>query len=517
MTIYFRTLNTMNHPLPLSDYLTRILTASVYDVAIETPLDLARSLSGRLNNQVLLKREDLQPVFSFKIRGAYNKMAKLPKEALDCGVIAASAGNHAQGVALSAQYLGCRAVIVMPETTPKIKIDAVKSRGGEVVLKGVSYNDAYDYAMELAEKEKLTYIAPFDDPDVIAGQGTIGMEILRQHRNINAIFVPIGGGGLAAGVAAFIKQVCPEIKVIGVQTDDSCCMKQSVEAGEIVHLKDVGLFSDGTAVKVVGEETFRLCKELLDEIITVNTDMLCGAIKDIFDDTRSITEPAGALALAGLKAYVAKNNIQGQKLVAVTSGANMNFHRLRHVSERSELGEGNEGIFAVTIPEEKGSFLKFINLLGSRNITEFNYRYGSDKNAHIFVGLQTAGAQDLAVISAQLTEAGLPNVDLTNDEIAKIHIRYMVGGRTEKVANERLVSFEFPERPGALSRFLNHMRAEWNITLFHYRNHGADYGRILVGIDVPESDNEAFADFLDSLGYVYKEETDNPAYKLFLA
>lgn len=507
----------MNHSLPLSDYLTRILTASVYDVAVETPLDLARSLSGRLNNQVLLKREDLQPVFSFKIRGAYNKMAKLPKEALDCGVIAASAGNHAQGVALSAQYLGCRAVIVMPETTPKIKIDAVKSRGGEVVLKGVSYNDAYDYAMELAEKEKLTYIAPFDDPDVIAGQGTVGMEILRQHRNINAIFVPIGGGGLAAGVAAFIKQVCPEIKVIGVQTDDSCCMKQSVEAGKIVHLKDVGLFSDGTAVKVVGEETFRLCKELLDEIITVNTDMLCGAIKDIFDDTRSITEPAGALALAGLKAYVAKNNIQGQNLVAVTSGANMNFHRLRHVSERSELGEGNEGIFAVTIPEEKGSFLKFINILGSRNITEFNYRYGNDNNAHIFVGLQTAGAQDLAVISKQLADAGLPNVDLTNDEIAKIHIRYMVGGRTEKVSSERLVSFEFPERPGALSRFLNHMRAEWNITLFHYRNHGADYGRILVGIDVPESDNEAFTDFLESLGYVYKEETDNPAYKLFLA
>ncbi len=407
----------MNNRPSYSDYLIRILTASVYDVAVETPLEPAIGLSRRLNNNVLLKREDLQPVFSFKIRGAYNKMAKLPKEALACGVIAASAGNHAQGVALSAQRLGCRAVIVMPETTPKIKIDAVKSRSGEVVLKGVSYNDAYDYAMELAEKEKLTYIAPFDDPDVIAGQGTVGMEIVRQRPDdIHAIFVPIGGGGLAAGVAAFVKQVRPSIKVIGVQTNDSCCMKQSVEAGKVVSLKDVGLFSDGTAVKVVGEETFRLCRDLLDDIITVDTDAICGAIKDIFDDTRSITEPAGALALAGLKTYAARNRIQNQTLIAVTSGANMNFHRLRHVSERSELGEGNEGIFAVTIPEERGSFLKFVNLLGSRNITEFNYRYGDDQKAHIFVGLQTAGSQDLAVISRQLTEAGLPNVDLTDDE-----------------------------------------------------------------------------------------------------
>ncbi len=509
---------TMNNRPSYSDYLIRILTASVYDVAVETPLEPAIGLSRRLNNNVLLKREDLQPVFSFKIRGAYNKMAKLPKEALACGVIAASAGNHAQGVALSAQRLGCRAVIVMPETTPKIKIDAVKSRSGEVVLKGVSYNDAYDYAMELAEKEKLTYIAPFDDPDVIAGQGTVGMEIVRQRPDdIHAIFVPIGGGGLAAGVAAFVKQVRPSIKVIGVQTNDSCCMKQSVEAGKVVSLKDVGLFSDGTAVKVVGEETFRLCRDLLDDIITVDTDAICGAIKDIFDDTRSITEPAGALALAGLKTYAARNRIQNQTLIAVTSGANMNFHRLRHVSERSELGEGNEGIFAVTIPEERGSFLKFVNLLGSRNITEFNYRYGDDQKAHIFVGLQTAGSQDLAVISRQLTEAGLPNVDLTDDEISKIHIRYMVGGRTTKVAHERLISFEFPERPGALARFLNHMQGGWNITLFHYRNHGADYGRILVGIDVPPGDNQAFENFLESLGYSYQDETQNAAYRLFLA
>lgn len=504
--------------LSYSDYLIRILTASVYDVAAETPLEQARSLSGRLKNNILLKREDLQPVFSFKIRGAYNKMAKLPKEMLARGVIAASAGNHAQGVALSAQRLGCRAVIVMPETTPQIKVDAVKNRGGEVVLKGISYNDAYDYAMELVAKEGLTYIAPFDDPDVIAGQGTVGMEVVSQHSGeIDAVFLPIGGGGLAAGVAAFIKQVRPEIKVIGVQTHDSCCMKQSIEQGKVVHLKDVGLFSDGTAVKVVGDETFRLCHDLLDDIITVDTDAICSAIKDIFDDTRSIMEPAGALALAGLKSYIARGNLSGQTLIAVTSGANMNFHRLRHVSERSELGEGNEGIFAVTIPEKTGSFRKFISLIGSRSITEFNYRYGDDEQAHIFVGMQTAGSHDLAVISKQLADADLPNVDLTNDEIAKIHIRYMVGGRTDKVANERLVSFEFPERPGALARFLEQMQSGWNITLFHYRNHGADYGRILAGIDVPPSDEQAFAEFLESLGYIHQDVTDNAAYKLFLA
>mgnify|MGYP000972102892 FL=1 len=507
----------MNTRPSYSDYLISILTASVYDVAVETPLEQARSLSGRLKNNILLKREDLQPVFSFKIRGAYNKMAKLPKESLARGVIAASAGNHAQGVALSAQRLGCRAVIVMPETSPQIKIDAVRNRGAEVVLKGVSYNDAYDHAMELAAKDNLTYIAPFDDPDVIAGQGTVGMEIVRQRADkINAVFVPIGGGGLAAGVAAFIKQVRPDIKVIGVQTNDSCGMKQSVEHGSVVHLKDVGLFSDGTAVKVVGDETFRLCRDLLDEIITVDTDAICGAIKDIFDDTRSIMEPAGALALAGLKAYIQRNGVEGQTLVAVTSGANINFHRLRHVSERSELAEGNEGIFAVSIPEQPGSFLKFINILGSRNITEFNYRYGDDTTAHIFVGIQSKGAADLAAISAELTAAGLPNTDLSEDETAKIHIRYMVGGRTGKVAHERLFSFEFPERPGALAYFLNRMQIGWNITLFHYRNHGSDYGRILVGIDVPPADNQAFATFLQELGYVHTEQTGNAAYRLFL-
>lgn len=500
------------------DYLTRILTAAVYDVAEETPLDFAANLSARSGNRIYLKREDLQPVFSFKIRGAYNKMAKLPASALERGVITASAGNHAQGVALSAQKLGCRATIVMPETTPQIKIDAVRARGGEVVLHGVSYNDAYDYAVKLVAQTGQTYIPPFDDPDVIAGQGTVGMEIVRQHpKPIDAVFVAIGGGGLAAGVAAFIKQVRPEIKVIGVQTNDSCAMKVSVAAGQRVELKDVGLFADGTAVKLVGEETFRICRDLLDDIITVDTDAVCGALKDIFDDTRSICEPSGALALAGLKAYIARNEAQNQTLIAVTSGANMNFHRLRHVSERSELGEGNEAIFAVSIPERPGSFREFIQIVGGRNITEFNYRYGDDATAHIFVGIQAAGAKDRAQISAQLHEAGLQNIDLSNDEMAKVHLRYMVGGRTHKVRHERLFSFEFPERPGALAKFLNSMHTDWNITLFHYRNHGADYGRILVGIDVPAADSAAFDAFLDQLGYAFEEQTDNAAYKLFLS
>ena len=502
---------------PYADYLTRILTSSVYDVAVETPLKPARNLSRRLKNNILLKREDLQPVFSFKIRGAYNKMAALSPTELERGVITASAGNHAQGVALSAQTLGCRATIVMPETTPQIKVDAVKERGGKVVLKGTSYNDAYDHAVRLVAGSGLTYIPPFDDPDVIAGQGTIGMEIIRQHpKPIDAIFVPVGGGGLAAGIAAFIKNVRPEIKVIGVETFDACAMKRSIEAGERLELKDVGLFADGTAVKLVGETTFAICRDLLDDIILVNTDDICGALKDIFDDTRSITEPSGALALAGLKAYVARENCEGQTLIAINSGANMNFHRLRHVSERSELGEGNEGIFAVSIPERPGSFLKFINTLGNRSITEFNYRYGDDHTAHIFAGIQTTGSADRAAIAAELTAAGLPNTDLTEDEIAKIHIRYMVGGRSHKVKNERLITFEFPERPGALRHFLNHMQSSWNITLFHYRNHGADYGRILVGIDVPAEDGTAFSAFLDSVGYVCEDHTGNPAYRLFL-
>ena len=499
------------------DYLTRILTSAVYDVAIESPLDFAPNLSHRFNNKILLKREDLQPVFSFKLRGAYNKMAKLPENLLQKGVITASAGNHAQGVALAAQKLGCEATIVMPETTPQIKIDAVKARGGKVVLAGVSYNDAYDYAMKLVAESGLTYIPPFDDPDVIAGQGTIGMEIVRQYaKPIHAVFVQIGGGGLAAGIAAFIKQVRPEIKVIGVQTNDSCAMKVSIAADKRVALKDVGLFADGTAVKLVGEETFKICRDLLDDIITVDTDAICGALKDVFDDTRSICEPSGALALAGLKTYITRNHIEGKTLIAITSGANMNFHRLRHVSERSELSEGNEAIFAVTIPERAGSFRDFVNVVGMPNITEFNYRYGDENTAHIFVGIQTAGASDRDKIRADFQAASLPNIDLSNDEMAKVHLRYMVGGRTTKVQHERLLSFEFPERPKALANFLHAMRSDWNITLFHYRNHGADYGRILVGIDVPPADDAAFEVFLQNLGYAYEEQTKNAAYQLFL-
>nr|UOP04982.1 threonine ammonia-lyase, biosynthetic [Conchiformibius kuhniae] len=500
-----------------ADYLTRIVTAAVYDVAKETPLERAANLSRRLNNHIHLKREDLQPVFSFKIRGAYNKMVKLPESALAKGVIAASAGNHAQGVAMSAKKLGCRATIVMPETTPQIKIDAVHALGAEVVLAGVSYNDAYDHAMKLVAQSGQTYIPPFDDPDVIAGQGTVGMEIVRQHpKPIDAVFVPVGGGGLAAGVAAFVKQVRPEIKIFGVQSEDSCAMKQSIDGKEIKTLTDVGLFADGTAVKRVGEETFRLCRELLDGIITVDTDAVCGALKDIFDDTRSICEPSGALALAGLKKYVAEHGCKNHTLIAVCSGANMNFHRLRHVSERSELGEGNEAIFAVSIPEKPGSFRNFVNVLGERNITEFNYRYGDDKHAHIFVGIQTSGSEDNLTIHQELQEAGLPNTDLSHDEMAKVHVRYMVGGRTHKVARERVISFQFPERPGALARFLGHMQERWNITLFHYRNHGADYGRVLVGIDVPPQDDAAFDAFLQGLGYANEEQTGNDAYRLFL-
>lgn len=501
-----------------ADYLTRILTAQVYDVAIETPLDYATNLSDRLNNHIWIKREDLQPVFSFKIRGAYNKMASLTPQALQKGVITASAGNHAQGVALSAQSLGCEATIVMPKTTPQIKIDAVKKRGGNVVLAGESYNDAYDHAMQLVAESGLSYIPPFDDPHVIAGQGTIGLEIIRQHpKSIDAIFLAIGGGGLAAGVAAFIKNVRPDIKIIGVETFDACAMKQSIEAGERVTLKDVGLFADGTAVKLVGEETFALCRDLVDEIILVDTDAICAAIQDIFEATRSITEPSGALALAGLKAYLQREQCQHQTLIAVASGANINFHRLRHVSERCEISEGHEGIFAVTIPEKPGSFRRFIDLLGNRSITEFNYRYGDAKQAHIFVGIQSSGSDDLQQIATELNQAGLPALDLTHDEMAKIHIRYMVGGRSDKVPNERLISFEFPERPGALGRFLNHMQSDWNISLFHYRNHGADYGRVLVGVDVPAADKAAFDAFLDKLGYTHQEHTDNAAYQLFLS
>lgn len=498
-------------------YLQKILTASVYDIAVETPLSEGHNLSKRFNNNIFLKREDLQPVFSFKIRGAYNKMVRLDQETLSKGVITASAGNHAQGVALSAKTLGCKATIVMPSTTPQIKVNAVQSHGGHVVLHGTSFNEAYDHAMELVEKTGQTYIPPFDDPDVIAGQGTIAMEILRQHgKKIDAVFVPIGGGGLAAGVAAYIKAVKPEIKVIGVEPVDSDAMRQSILANERKPLSDVGLFADGVAVKLVGEETFKLCRELLDEIVLVDTDQICAAIKDIFDDTRSIAEPSGALALAGLKAYIQKNKVQDQTLISVISGANMNFERLHYVTERSELGEQREAIFAVTIPEQPGSFRKFCALIGDRNITEFNYRYGDSEKAHIFVGIQTSGYKDIQLLERALSIAQLPALNLTNNEMAKLHIRHMVGGRSEKVAHEKIIGFNFPERPGALKHFLDGIKLDWNISLFHYRNHGADHARILVGLDVPPEEETKFFTALDKLGYQYEDESDNPAIHLFL-
>jgi threonine dehydratase len=503
------------------DYLRKILTAKVYDVARETELELASNLSSRIKNKVLLKREDNQPVFSFKLRGAYNKMAHLSPAELKRGVIAASAGNHAQGVALAAAKLDCKAIIVMPTTTPQVKIDAVYSRGGssvKIVLHGDSYSDAYQHALSLEKKHQLTFVHPFDDPDVIAGQGTIAMEILQQHQEpIDAIFLAIGGGGLIAGVGAYIKAIRPEIKVIGVQTIDSDAMKKSLEAGRRVELKDVGLFSDGTAVKLVGKETFRLCQQVVDEIIIVDTDAICAAINDVFTDTRSILEPAGALALAGLKAYVEREKCKNQTLVAVACGANINFNRLRFVAERAEVGESKEAVFAVTIPEQRGSFKRFCELLGERNVTEFNYRIADANQAHIFVGIATQKASDSTLIAKTFTKSGFNTIDLTQDELAKSHLRHMVGGRSQLAKNELLYRFEFPEKPGALMKFLTSMAPNWNISLFHYRNHGADYGRILIGMQVPASDKKELKKFLAGLGYPHWDESDNPAYKLFLA
>lgn len=512
----------MKKQLAPADYLKKILTARVYDVAVESALEPARNLSRRLHNKVLLKREDQQPVFSFKLRGAYNKMVHLTPEQLQHGVICASAGNHAQGVALSAHRLGTRAVIVMPLTTPQLKIEAVKALGGEVVLHGESYSDAYLHAVELGQQQGLTFVHPFDDPDVIAGQGTIAMEILRQHQSpLDAVFVAIGGGGLISGVANYIKAVRPEIKVIGVQMNDSDAMAQSVAARKRITLDDVGLFSDGTAVKLVGEETFRIVRELVDEFITVDTDAVCAAIKDVFVDTRSIVEPAGALAVAAIKQYVAKHKTRGETYAAILCGANMNFDRLRFVAERAEVGEEREALLAVTIPEERGSFRRFCELIGSlpggpRNVTEFNYRIGDSAQAHVFVGLTTHGRGESAKIAANFSRHGFEALDLTHDELAKEHIRHMVGGRSALARDERLLRFVFPERPGALMKFLSHMRPGWNITLFHYRNQGADYGRILVGLQVPNSEDEAFKIFLDTLGYPSVEETGNPVYRLFL-
>jgi threonine dehydratase len=512
----------MKKPLQPADYLKKILTARVYDVAIESALEPAKNLSRRLHNKVLLKREDQQAVFSFKLRGAYNKMVHLTAEQLKRGVICASAGNHAQGVALSAHKLGTRAVIVMPVTTPQVKVEGVKSLGGEVVLHGESYSDAYLHACELEKQQGLTFVHPFDDPDVIAGQGTIAMEILRQHQGpLDAVFVAIGGGGLIAGVANYIKAVRPEIKVIGVQTVDSDAMMQSVDARKRVTLSDVGLFADGTAVKLVGEETFRVARELVDEFITVDTDAVCAAIKDVFIDTRSIVEPSGALGVAAIKQYVAQHKTRGETYAAILSGANMNFDRLRFVAERAEVGEEREALFAVTIPEERGSFRRFCELVGAlpgglRSVTEFNYRISDAAQAHVFVGLSTHGKGESVKIAANFNRHGFSTLDLTHDELAKEHIRHMVGGRTSLAHDERLMRFDFPERPGALMKFLSAMRPNWNISLFHYRNQGADYGRILVGIQVPKADNKSFKEFLATLGYPYVEETDNPVYRLFL-
>lgn len=499
------------------DYLKRILTSKVYDVAVETDLELAPRISKRINNTVLLKREDTQAVFSFKLRGAYNKMANMKPEALKRGVIAASAGNHAQGVALSASKLGCRAVIVMPVTTPLVKIDAVRALGGEVVLFGDSFTDAAEHATEIQQREGLTFVHPFDDPDVIAGQGTVGMEILRQHTDpIDAIFVAIGGGGLISGVAAYVKQLRPEIKIIGVQTEDSNAMVRSIKAGRRLKLNDVGLFSDGTAVKQVGVETFKLVREYVDDFITVDTDAICAAIKDVFQDTRSVMEPAGALALAGAKRYAALNKWKNKTLVAITCGANMNFDRLRFVAERADVGEAREALFAVNLPEERGSFIRLCQAVGDRAVTEFNYRISDESQAHVYVGLQISSEPEIEKLAEHFRKKGFPTLDLTSNEMAKTHLRYMVGGHSGLAKNEVLYRFEFPERPGALMRFLGSMSPEWNISLFHYRNQGDDYGRVLVGIQVPPGDKKAFKEFLTTLGYPYWNETNNEAYKLFL-
>ncbi|MBS1269221.1 MAG: L-threonine dehydratase biosynthetic IlvA [Gammaproteobacteria bacterium] len=501
----------------LQDYLKKILTAHVYDVAEETPLDYASILSARFNNDVWLKREDEQAVFSFKCRGAYNKMSQLSRVQLKKGVIAASAGNHAQGVALSGQVLSTRTTIVMPRTTPSIKVDAVSMRGAEVVLHGDNYDDAYSKVRELAAKHKLTFVHPFDDPLTIAGQGTIGFELLKQHvDNVHAIFVPVGGGGLIAGIGAYVKQVRPEIKVIGVECDDSDSMYQSLKAGRRLRLKEVGIFADGTAVRQVGKETFRIARKCVDDMIRVSSDEICAAIKDVFEDTRSIMEPSGALSVAGVKAYLGQRKLKNKSVIAITSGANMNFDRLRHVSERAEIGERREAILTVTIPERPGSFRQFCSIIGDRNITEFNYRYADPDQAHVFVGMQISSGKEVQALIKELRSRSYPTVDLTDNEMAKLHVRHLVGGHAPTADNERIYRFEFPERPGALMNFLDRMGQTWNISLFHYRSHGAEVGRVLCGLQVPPEDKRRFRAFLKEIGYAWCDETDNPACRLFL-
>jgi len=499
-------------------YIEKILTARVYDVAVETPMDPALNLSKRLDNQVLLKREDLQSVFSFKLRGAYNRIYQLTRTKKVKGVVAASAGNHAQGVALAAKKLGLDATIVMPKTTPGIKVDAVKSYGAKTILVGDNYDEACEYASGFAQKQKLDFIHPYDDSDVIAGQGTVGLEIIRQHADfIDAIFVPVGGGGLIAGVGSIVKYLSPKTKIIGVEPADADCMAQALKKNRRVVLDHVGIFADGVAVKQVGKETFRVAKQCVDQVITVSTDEICAAIKDIFDDTRSITEPAGALAIAGLKKFVTQKKLNGKTLVAINSGANMNFDRLRHVSERAEIGEHREALFAVTIPERPGSFKAFCQTIGKRGITEFNYRYADKTDAQVFAGVQLRdGKSELQALIKKLKAKKYPVLDMTNNEMAKMHVRHLVGGHAN-LENEVLYRFEFPERPGALLDFLTQIGTRWNISLFHYRNHGAAFGRVLVGLQIPKTERSELGQYLDTLAYPYWEESDNPAYQLFLS
>ncbi len=499
-------------------YIERILRAKVYDVAVETPLDFAKTLSARMGNDIYLKREDLQSVFSFKLRGAYNKIASLTEGERKKGVIAASAGNHAQGVALSANKLGINSLIVMPTTTPEIKVKAVQAWGAKIVLFGDSYDEALAHAEEIKQDQGLIFIHPYDDPDVIAGQGTIGMEILQQRTGvIEAIFVPVGGGGLISGIAAYVKFVRPEIKIIGVEPDDADCLNQALAEKRRITIKQVGLFADGVAVKQIGKEPFKLAQKYVDDVITVSTDEICAAIKDIFDDTRSVAEPAGALAVAGLKKYVEQNKSKGQSLIAIESGANVNFDRLRYVAERTLVGEYKEILLAVTVPEVPGSFLKFCKSLGKRNITEFNYRYFDNKMARVFVGISCSGkTSDRDDLIFHIENKGLSVIDLTLNELAKDHVRYMVGGHPHQCLGEIVYSIQFPERPGALLKFLSSLGSRWNISMFHYRNHGAAFGKVLLGVQMPQSEKRDFQQSLNELGFEYQEETKNPAYNIFL-
>jgi len=503
----------------LEQVVKKILASRVYDIAVETPLQDAPSISARLGHQVALKREDLQPVFSFKLRGAYNKMARLSAKDRARGVVAASAGNHAQGVALAAQKLGIKSHIVMGRNTPSIKVDAVRALGAHIVFQGDTYQQAADHAAKLAKSRGYILVHPYDDPDVIAGQGTVGMEIMNQHPGPDAVFVPVGGGGLIAGIAAYIKYLRPETRVVGVEAEGSACLAAALESGRRVRLPvdTLDVFADGVSVAQVGLAPFRIARDHVDEVVTVSIDEICAAIKDVFDDTRSIAEPAGALAVAGLKKYAEENpGVAGKRFVAVVSGANVNFDRLRHISERAELGEHREAIFGVTIDERKGSFRRFCRALGRRGVTEFNYRYASDEDAHVYVGLEIGPGETRQGVAAGLADAGYRVTDMTDNEAAKLHVRHMVGGRAFGRKPELLYRFEFPERPGALLRFLNGLGSHWNITMFHYRNHGAAWGRVLAGFEARPADRASLATYLDRIGYRYWEETGNPAVELFL-